>query len=342
MPSNLPLKRASAWAVLPPIHAFPPLQPLLYANAHAKVDISASTSPLSDKQPPMTGFRGGPARARIYSILSAAEGRPPHWHLRACGGYPELKAAHGDFLKMRSLLLNVYGYAKDMTTVLLDAGVPNHMQATFSQRWSIWWGRAGGLRPVKNRTNSEEDGMDKCQCLLPFDGEETDRGQLQRLTMRPQELHHALVKPLPAGARLVTGLAAQCSCSLVAAWRYDGTGLGATDVARRFIFYILWQEILGCSQRCLPSWQNLWPHQSTADIHWALAAGRGNRYSGARDSVYVANICEFPVAMAPGVSELLGTGASNRAAGSISAHIHLSAFWRTDMRQRLAITVYRS
>ncbi|KAJ7212703.1 hypothetical protein GGX14DRAFT_446865 [Mycena pura] len=60
-----------------------------------------------------------------------------------------------------------------MTTVLLDAGVPNHMQATSSQRWSIWC----RLRPVKNRTNSEEDGMDKCQCLLPFDGEETDRGQ---------------------------------------------------------------------------------------------------------------------------------------------------------------------
>ncbi|KAJ7199056.1 hypothetical protein GGX14DRAFT_401689 [Mycena pura] len=133
---------------------------------------------------------------------------------------------------MRSLLLNAYGYTKDMTTVLLDAGVPNHMQATSSQQWSIWWGHAGGLRPVKNRTNSEEDGMDKCQCActaasMPHCADLATQVYFRSMARRPivdNELHHALVKPLPAGARLVAGLAAQCSCSLVAAWRYDGTG----------------------------------------------------------------------------------------------------------------------
>ncbi|KAJ7213174.1 caspase domain-containing protein [Mycena pura] len=149
----------------------------------------------------------------------------------ACDGYPALRGAHGDVRKMRALLLDVYGYTPDVITVLLDDGVPGHTQPTRANILAaiadlvrdvqagdhLVFHYCGHSMQVENRTNSEEDGMD--ECLLPLDGEENKIVDNVRASPSPpsttaddapsqqtQELHEALVKPLPAGAHLVAVL----------------------------------------------------------------------------------------------------------------------------------------
>ncbi|KAJ7502591.1 caspase domain-containing protein [Mycena galericulata] len=123
-------------------------------------------------------------------------------------GYAELKAAHRDAYSMRDLLIDLYEYTSDEITILLDDGIPGHVQPT--QRnillaigelvkdvkegdW-LFFHYCGHSTQVDNpRSNSEEDGKD--ECLVPMDGEE--------MKIVDNALHAALVAPLPAGAHLV-------------------------------------------------------------------------------------------------------------------------------------------
>ncbi|KAJ6497958.1 caspase domain-containing protein [Mycena vitilis] len=127
------------------------------------------------------------------------------------GNYRELAAAHSDVGKMRGLLLEVYNYTPVEITVLLDDGIPGHIQPT---RVNILAAIADLVRDVKEgdqlffhysghstqvdnpRSNSEEDGKD--ECLVPLDGEDQ--------MIVDNELHRALVKPLPPGSHLVAVL----------------------------------------------------------------------------------------------------------------------------------------
>ncbi|KAJ7608345.1 caspase domain-containing protein [Roridomyces roridus] len=121
-------------------------------------------------------------------------------------GYPDLKVAHKDVRDMREFIMGPkYGYLADDITMLMDDGVAGHKQPTRenivsspkyqNSRAPLTLGTAhcGHSTQVKNRTNSEEDGMD--ECLVPLDGEE--------MMIVDNELNKALVLPLPTGAKLV-------------------------------------------------------------------------------------------------------------------------------------------
>ncbi|KAF7317543.1 Metacaspase pca1 [Mycena kentingensis (nom. inval.)] len=125
--------------------------------------------------------------------------------------YPELKAAHEDVRKMRELLLDCYGYRPEQIVVLVDDGVSGRRQPT---RVNILTAIAKLVKGVvagdqlcfyysghstqidspetPNRLPTEEDRLD--ECLVPLGGEKD--------MIIDNELHDALVLPLPTGARL--------------------------------------------------------------------------------------------------------------------------------------------
>ncbi|KAJ7671190.1 caspase domain-containing protein [Mycena rosella] len=158
-------------------------------------------------------------------------------------GYPVLEAAHNDVKKMSNLLIEIYHYAPSDICVLIDDGIDDHVQPT---RASILQAIADLVKDVKDgdylffhysghstqvdnpRSNSEEDGKDECKCatvssapplstLLRYRpvGRRGHEDHRQRMFFSPptecqltiaQDLHAALVAPLPAGAHLVAVL----------------------------------------------------------------------------------------------------------------------------------------
>ncbi|KAJ6594673.1 caspase domain-containing protein [Mycena capillaripes] len=128
-------------------------------------------------------------------------------------GYPELTGAHGDVKKIYGLLLEKYHYTPSQITTLLDDGIPGHVQPTrdnilaaiaefvkdVKEGDHLFFHYSGHSTQVPNpnpRSMSEEDGKD--ECLVPLDGEEK--------MIVDNELHAALVQPLPAGSHLVAVL----------------------------------------------------------------------------------------------------------------------------------------
>ncbi|KAF7334767.1 Metacaspase pca1 [Mycena sanguinolenta] len=123
-------------------------------------------------------------------------------------GYDVLPTAHEDVYKMRDLLLEIYHYTASQITVLVDDGIEGHVQPTRANILhaigefvkdvkagdKLCFHYSGHSTQIENRSNSEEDGMD--ECLIPLDGE----------MIVDNELHAALVKPLPSGSRLVAVL----------------------------------------------------------------------------------------------------------------------------------------
>ncbi|KAJ6497957.1 caspase domain-containing protein [Mycena vitilis] len=131
--------------------------------------------------------------------------------IKTSEGYPELTAAHSDVDKMRWLLLDVYKYTPTEITVLRDDETSGHIQPTrpnilaaiedfvrdVKEGDRLFFYYSGHSTQVDNsRSNSEEDGKD--ECLVPLEGEK------QKIV--DNELHNALVKPLPPGSRLVAVL----------------------------------------------------------------------------------------------------------------------------------------
>ncbi|KAF7376748.1 Metacaspase type II [Mycena sanguinolenta] len=123
-------------------------------------------------------------------------------------GYDVLPNVHDDVYKMRDLLLEIYHYTPSQITILVDDGIEGHVQPTRANildairefvkdvkagdRLCFYY--SGHSTQIANRSNSEEDGMD--ECLIPLDGE----------MIVDNELHAALVKPLPSGSHLVAVL----------------------------------------------------------------------------------------------------------------------------------------
>ncbi|KAK7038309.1 caspase domain-containing protein [Favolaschia claudopus] len=134
--------------------------------------------------------------------------------------YAELPTAHEDVYKMRDLLIDVYEYTPSEITVVVDDGVKGHLQPTrhnilaaitelvngVKKGDHLCFHYAGHSSQIPNeRSNSEEDGMN--ECLVPLDGEE--------MMIVDDELHNALVRPLPAGAHLVAVMDTSHSGSLL-------------------------------------------------------------------------------------------------------------------------------
>ncbi|KAJ7238523.1 caspase domain-containing protein [Mycena haematopus] len=123
-------------------------------------------------------------------------------------GYGVLDGAHEDVYKMRDLLLDIYQYTPSQITILVDDGIEGHVQPTraniltaikdfvkdVKEGDKLCFHYSGHSTQIPNRSNSEEDGMD--ECLIPMDG----------VQIVDNELHEALVKPLPAGSHLVAVL----------------------------------------------------------------------------------------------------------------------------------------
>ncbi|KAF8217787.1 caspase domain-containing protein [Mycena galopus ATCC 62051] len=120
---------------------------------------------------------------------------------------PEIKGAHDDVYKMRDLLLDHYEYTSSEITILVDDRNDGHVQPTRNNILAaiyefvkdvkggdqLCFYYCGQSTQIPARSTNEEDGMD--ECLVPLDG----------LQMRivNNELHHTLVRPLPAGSQLV-------------------------------------------------------------------------------------------------------------------------------------------
>ncbi|KAJ6526927.1 caspase domain-containing protein [Mycena vulgaris] len=158
--------------------------------------------------------------------------------IRNSKGYGELEGAHDDVHKMRAMLIDIYYYAPADITVLLDDEIDGHVQPTRDNILDaikdfvkdvkagdrLFFHYSGHSTQVPNsRSNSEEDGMD--ECMVPIEGADE--------LIVDNELHLALVAPLPAGAHLVAVLDTCHSGSLLdlrhyrcnrvfVPWRYRG------------------------------------------------------------------------------------------------------------------------
>ncbi|KAJ6487024.1 caspase domain-containing protein [Mycena sanguinolenta] len=122
----------------------------------------------------------------------------------------QLPTAHADVYAVRDLLLDIYHYSSPDITILIDDGVPGHIQPTRANILSaiaefvkdtkagdrLCFHYCGPSTQIPNRANSEDDGMD--ECLIPCDG--VDR------KIMDHELNRALVRPLPAACQLVAVL----------------------------------------------------------------------------------------------------------------------------------------
>ncbi|KAK6996935.1 Metacaspase type II, partial [Favolaschia claudopus] len=133
--------------------------------------------------------------------------------IRSCksDGYEDLDMAHDDVYKMRDLLIEVYHYTEAEIIILLDDGI--HIQPTRQNILAAiaefvknvkggdrlcfhYSGHSTQLKNPHSRRCSEEDGLD--ECLVPLDGE--------NMKIIDNELHAALVQPLPFGSHLVAVL----------------------------------------------------------------------------------------------------------------------------------------
>ncbi|KAJ7466895.1 caspase domain-containing protein [Mycena latifolia] len=124
--------------------------------------------------------------------------------------YPELKGSHQDVADVRDLLIECYGYKLPDITILIDDDVPGNTQPTRDNILRaiaelvkdakpgdhFCFHYCGHSTQIKNRTNSEEDGMD--ECIIPSDGEDH--------IIVDNELNAALVAPLPHDSHLVAVL----------------------------------------------------------------------------------------------------------------------------------------
>ncbi|KAJ6594679.1 caspase domain-containing protein [Mycena capillaripes] len=124
--------------------------------------------------------------------------------------YPELRGSHNDVKSVHDLLVDCYSYKSADITILIDDGIPGHVQPT---RVNILEAIKTFVKDAKagdhfcfhycghstqtvNRSNTEEDGMD--ECIIPCDG--VDKKIVDN------ELKAALVTPLPSGSYLVAVL----------------------------------------------------------------------------------------------------------------------------------------
>ncbi|KAJ7310088.1 peptidase C14, caspase domain-containing protein [Mycena albidolilacea] len=124
--------------------------------------------------------------------------------------YPELKGPHKDVEKVKALLIDTFEYRDSDITVLIDDGNAGHVQPTRENILAAIGDLVKDAKPgdhfvfhycghstqIKNRSNTEEDGMD--ECLVPADGVD------KRIV--DNELNKALVLPLPSGCQLVAVL----------------------------------------------------------------------------------------------------------------------------------------
>ncbi|KAF7349382.1 Metacaspase type II [Mycena sanguinolenta] len=128
--------------------------------------------------------------------------------------YPELIGTHNDVENVRDLLIDHYDYRAPDITVLIDDGVAGNPQPT----------RANILKAIGDLVKEAKagdhiyfhycghsmqipNGINKDECLIPCDGPD------QHIV--DNDLHAALVLPLPAGCQLVTVLDACHSGSLL-------------------------------------------------------------------------------------------------------------------------------
>ncbi|KAF7296480.1 Metacaspase pca1 [Mycena chlorophos] len=125
--------------------------------------------------------------------------------------YPELKSAHSDVKKMRSLLMKSYGYKAHEITVLIDDGIASHAQPTGADILDaidelvkdtqpgdrLYFHYSGHSTQVKTESKwAEEDDMD--EYIVPCDGEDSK--------IVDDILHARLVAPLPEESSLVAVL----------------------------------------------------------------------------------------------------------------------------------------
>ncbi|KAJ7189908.1 caspase domain-containing protein [Mycena pura] len=134
-------------------------------------------------------------------------------------GFRVLHGPHRDVAEMRRLLIETYDYREEDIQVLVDDGIPGHIQP---ERGNIllaiqnlvddtrkgdklFFLYCGHTIQVPTRSPTEEDALD--ECLVPLDGEEH--------IIKDNELRARLVDPLPAGASLVAVFDSCHSASLL-------------------------------------------------------------------------------------------------------------------------------
>ncbi|KAJ7090859.1 caspase domain-containing protein [Mycena belliarum] len=124
--------------------------------------------------------------------------------------FPQLKGSHQDVQDVQELLIDCYDYKRSDITILIDDDEQEHTQPTRDNILlaiaelvkdaapgdQFCFHYCGHSTQIKNRTNSEEDGMD--ECIVPCDGVDN--------IIVDNELNATLVAPLPYGSRLVAVL----------------------------------------------------------------------------------------------------------------------------------------
>ncbi|KAJ7463624.1 peptidase C14, caspase domain-containing protein [Mycena latifolia] len=136
-----------------------------------------------------------------------------------CGDYCLLQGPHQDVAQMKDLLVQTYGYLAEDIQVLVDDGIPGHVQPDRSNIMTsirnlvmdtrkgdkLFFHYCGHTVQVPSRSNTEGNGLD--ECLVPLDGE--DR------MITDNELRANLVDTLPVGASLVAVFDSCHSASLL-------------------------------------------------------------------------------------------------------------------------------
>ncbi|KAJ7136837.1 peptidase C14, caspase domain-containing protein [Mycena epipterygia] len=131
----------------------------------------------------------------------------------------ELHGPHQDVAEMRGLLIATYDYKEDDIQVLVDDGVPEHVQPDRQNIMiaienlvndtrsgdKLFFHYCGHTIQVPTKSRTEEDGLD--ECLVPLDGEER--------MITDNELRAHLVDTLPVGASLVAVFDSCHSASLL-------------------------------------------------------------------------------------------------------------------------------
>ncbi|KAF9496482.1 peptidase C14 [Pleurotus eryngii] len=121
----------------------------------------------------------------------------------------QLMGPHRDVQAMKKLLMETYEYKNESITILMDA--EGYEQPTRENilreidnlikdaqaRDTFFFHYCGHGGQIKNRTNSEEDGLD--ECIIPSDA----RDSYDRQWIIDNELKHRLVDPLPVGSNLI-------------------------------------------------------------------------------------------------------------------------------------------
>ncbi|KAJ7641954.1 caspase domain-containing protein [Roridomyces roridus] len=141
--------------------------------------------------------------------------------------FPELKAAHRDAEKMQKLLIERGNYHPCDITLLIDDGVPGHMQPTRVNILKAIKDLVKDARPgdhfcfhysghsTQFKTCSSDGSMDE-QCLVPCDSNGTDSN-----VITDTELSTALIMPLPFGSQLVVFLDTCHSASFLSSLKHS-------------------------------------------------------------------------------------------------------------------------